>query len=124
MNKKINYWVYPAADRLRNKAAINEVLQKFCELTKTNPVALKSKSRLQSIREKRQVFHYIAFRYIGFGCNEIGIATSRDHSTVLHSCNIVENQRQYFKQWVDELTPHFTKERNSIKEYKSLNEIQ
>ncbi len=105
-----------------NKAEVNEVLQKFCELTKTNPTALRSKSRLQSIREKRQVFHYIAFKYIGFGCAEIGNVTNRSHATVLHSCKIIENQERYFKSWIDEMLPNFTRERNINIEYKSLND--
>jgi len=122
MNKKINYWVYPAVEKLKNKAEVNDVLQKFCELTKTNPIAMRSKSRLQSIREKRQVFHYIAFKYIGFGCAEIGNVTNRSHATVLHSCKIVESQDRYFKSWIDEMLPNFTRERNINIEYKSLND--
>jgi len=123
--KKINYWCYPAVEKLKNKAEVNDVLQKFCELTKTNPIAMRSKSRLQSIREKRQVFHYIAFRYIGFGCADVGSVTNRSHATVLHSCSIVETQSKYFKDFVEELKHNFITERNSkleaIRNFNQLN---
>lgn len=52
---------------------------------------LKSKSRRYNIRFKRQMFCYFVRKYTTLSTNSIGDIIFRTHSTVIHSCNRIND---------------------------------
>ena len=48
-------------------------------------------TRIRPICEKRQLLHFLAYKYTGLSTIEIGKRTNKDHATVLHSFKVIYN---------------------------------
>ena len=97
-------------DIIRNeskKISIEDIQKKVGEHFKLSPELLCSKRKTQEICWARQVAMYLCRNLTSFSLKTIGLKFGgRDHSTVIHSCNLVgENIKkdQEFKLKVDEI---------------------
>ncbi len=54
-------------------------------------VLRKNKSRSDTIRIPRQIFHYIAVEHYGYGLSQVGRFTGHDHATIINSVKVVKN---------------------------------
>lgn len=97
-------------DTIRNeckKISIEDIQKKVGEYFKLSPELLCSKRKTQEICWARQVAMYLCRNLTDFSLKSIGLKFGgRDHSTVIHSCNLVaENIKkdQEFKLKVDEI---------------------
>ena len=72
---------------------INEIVEHVSEYYDIPVKDICSKSRKQFIAQARQVSMYLAQKHTGLSYSRIGsVIGKRDHSTVLHSCNVIEHR--------------------------------
>jgi chromosomal replication initiation ATPase DnaA len=81
---------------------VSETLRKYYNVGYGELV---NKSRRRPISEKRQLLHFLAYKYTGLSTTEIGKRTNRDHATVLYSkkvvSNLLETDKQILSQYID-----------------------
>lgn len=72
---------------------IDDILEKVCQHFNVQQQHVFSKSRKRDYVQVRQVSMYLAQKYTKMPASRIGqLIGNRDHSTVLHSCNAVEQR--------------------------------
>ena len=72
---------------------IDEILEKVCKHYNVEQRQVFSKSRKRSYVQVRQVSMYLASKYTRMPAGRIGqLIGNRDHSTVIHSCNMIEQR--------------------------------
>ena len=72
---------------------IDDILEKVCHHYGISQQSVFSKSRKRSFVQVRQVSMYLASKYTRMPAGRIGqLIGNRDHSTVIHSCNIIEQR--------------------------------
>ena len=72
---------------------IDEILEKVCSHYKVEQRQVFSKSRKRDYVQVRQVSMYLAQKYTKMPAGRIGqLIGNRDHSTVIHSCNAIEQR--------------------------------
>lgn len=93
MDTKINYWTFPALPRTDEVIAdqiIND-LNEFAE------VDLKMRTRKRYVLEPRQVACYLIRQNTELSLMKIGKILGIDHSSVIHSVDVVRELRKYDK---------------------------
>lgn len=84
---------------------IDDILDKVCTHYNVNPQNVFSKSRKREYVMVRQVSMYFAQKYTKMPASRIGqLIGNRDHSTVIHSCSMVEKRLKSDKMFCEELT--------------------
>ena len=72
---------------------IDDILEKVCHHYGINQQSVFSKSRKRNYVQVRQISMYLASKYTRMPAGRIGqLIGNRDHSTVIHSCNIIEQR--------------------------------
>ena len=72
---------------------IDEILEKVCRHYNVEQRQVFSKSRKRDLVQVRQVSMYLAQKYTKMPAGRIGqLIGNRDHSTVIHSCNAIEQR--------------------------------
>jgi len=72
---------------------IDDILEKVCSHYGVTQQNVFSKSRKRDFVQVRQVSMYLAQKYTKMPAGRIGqLIGGRDHSTVIHSCNTVEQR--------------------------------
>jgi chromosomal replication initiator protein len=72
---------------------IDEILEKVCRHYNVEQHQVFSKSRKRDLVQVRQVSMFFAQKYTKMPAGRIGqLIGNRDHSTVIHSCNAVEQR--------------------------------
>ena len=70
---------------------IDDILEKVCHHYGISQQSVFSKSRKRNYVQVRQISMYLASKYTRMPAGRIGqLIGNRDHSTVIHSCNIIE----------------------------------
>lgn len=88
----------------KKSVTIELILNKVAQHYGLRSKDLCSKSRKQAVASARQVAIYLAKKYTGLSSSRIGASLGgRDHSTVLHSCNVVERHLNIDKTFRREL---------------------
>ena len=83
---------------------IDDIMEKVCQHYGVTQQQVYSKSRKRDYVQVRQVSMYLAQKYTKMPASRIGqLIGGRDHSTVLHSCNTVEQRLKVEKNFRDEL---------------------
>lgn len=83
---------------------IDDIMEKVCQHYGVTQQQVYSKSRRRDYVQVRQVSMYLAQKYTKMPASRIGqLIGGRDHSTVLHSCNTVEQRLKVEKNFRDEL---------------------
>ena len=83
---------------------IDDIIEKVCNHFGVSQQQVFSKSRKRDYVQVRQVSMYLAQKYTKMPASRIGqLIGGRDHSTVLHSCNTVEQRLKVDKGFMDEL---------------------
>lgn len=97
METKINYWTFPALPRTDEVIAdqiIND-LNEFAE------VDLKMRTRKRYVLEPRQVACYLIRQNTELSLMKIGKILGIDHSSVIHSVDVVRELRKYDKAFAE-----------------------
>jgi len=83
---------------------IDDILEKVCQHYGVSQQQVFGKSRKRDYVQVRQVSMYLAQKYTKMPAARIGqLIGGRDHSTVLHSCNTVEQRLKVDKHFQDDL---------------------
>jgi chromosomal replication initiator protein len=84
---------------------IDDILEKVCHHYQVSQQNIFSKSRKRSLVQVRQVSMYLAQKYTKMPASRIGqLIGNRDHSTVIHSCNAIEQRIKTDKAFSDEIS--------------------
>jgi len=84
---------------------IDDILEKVCQHYNVPQQHVFSKSRKRDYVQVRQVSMYLAQKYTKMPASRIGqLIGNRDHSTVIHSCNTVEQRLKVDKAFSAELS--------------------
>ncbi len=90
-----------------NPLTVDDILEHVCRHYEVTPNVVKGKSRKHEIVVPRQLSMYLAKKYTNLPISRIGkLIGSRDHSTVLHSINLIEqaiNDNKSFAKEVKEI---------------------
>ncbi len=87
-----------------NPLTIDDILEKVCGHFGVEQRYVFSKSRKREYVQVRQVSMYLAQKYTKMPAGRIGqLIGNRDHSTVIHSCNTIENRLKIDKAFSSEL---------------------
>ena len=86
-------------EKMSNMSVLpDEFIKKFCKLHNVKYNDVCGKNRTKIVREVRQVLQYLFKINTIFTLNKIGELTGgRDHATVLHSIDVIENELNYFE---------------------------
>ena len=83
---------------------IDDIVETVCHHYNVTVTAVNSKSRKRDYVVARQVTMYLAQKYTKMPASRIGkLVGNRDHSTVIHSCSIVEERLKIDAGFSDEL---------------------
>jgi chromosomal replication initiator protein len=84
---------------------VDDILDKVCSHYNVEQRSVFSKSRKRSLVQVRQVSMYLAQKYTKMPAGRIGqLIGNRDHSTVIHSCNAIEQRLKIDKTFQDEIS--------------------
>ena len=84
---------------------IDDILEKVCHHYGVSQQNVFSKSRKRDFVQVRQISMYLAQKYTKMPASRIGqLIGNRDHSTVIHSCNTIEQRLKVDKAFSDELS--------------------
>lgn len=84
---------------------IDDILERVCQHYGVSQQHVFSKSRKRELVQVRQVSMYLAQKFTKMPASRIGqLIGGRDHSTVLHSCQAVEQRLKIDQAFVDELS--------------------
>ena len=84
---------------------VDDILEKVCQHYNVEQRQVFSKSRKRELVQVRQVSMYLAQKYTKMPAGRIGqLIGNRDHSTVIHSCNTVEQRLKVDKSFSEELS--------------------
>ncbi len=87
-----------------NPLTIDEILEKVCQHYHVAPEDVSGKSRKRDFVVARQVSMYLAQKHTKMPASRIGkLIAGRDHSTVLYSCEKVEERMKVDRQFQDEI---------------------
>ena len=87
-----------------NPLTIDEILEKVCQHYHVAPEDVSGKSRKRDFVVARQVSMYLAQKHTKMPASRMGkLIAGRDHSTVLHSCEKVEERMKVDRQFQDEI---------------------
>ena len=88
----------------KKEITIDTIISKVCEHYDIEKESLHSRSRKHNVAIARQVAMYLAKKYTDTSCVRIGkLIAKRNHSTVLHSCKMVQNQLEIDKNFRSEM---------------------
>jgi chromosomal replication initiator protein len=84
---------------------VNDIIDSVCSHYNVTPVNINCRSRKKDYVTARQVTIYLAQKYTKMPATRIGkLVGGRDHSTVIYSCNQVEQRIKYDKKFLNEIT--------------------
>ena len=84
---------------------VDEIMETVCAFYKVSPEEVGGKSRKRNLVIARQVSMYLAQKHTKMPAARIGkLIAGRDHSTVLHSCDKVEERMKIDQNFSEEIT--------------------
>lgn len=84
----------PCVTNLKSKRVVDEeiIFERVCEFFNISAKEIKSKDRHRRLYEPRQIAIFLIKKNTNLSLGEIGkMFGNRDHTTVIHSANIVKN---------------------------------
>lgn len=105
--KRKDYLLNQKENIENEKKHLKNVFDKFSVVCQVSGMKISGTSRKKDIIDKRHIFHYLAHRCIGFKCHHVGEITNKSHASVLHSCRIVDEQKKYFSELLNEINERF-----------------
>ncbi|MBP7358457.1 MAG: chromosomal replication initiator protein DnaA [Prevotella sp.] len=83
---------------------VDDILERVCSHFNVTQTNVFTKSRKHEFVIARQVSMYLAQKYTKMPASRIGkLVGGRDHSTVVHSCNLIEKRIKVDKEFQDEM---------------------
>lgn len=110
---QINYMAYPGI--WENRLTPQKLINNFCEKVNVPYHLLQGKSRKREIVAPRQILMRLIKLNFGLNLHEIGRMMNKNHATVIHSINVIENlcdTDQEFKLRYNAIADHLTKINN------------
>jgi len=92
---------------IRPDDGLSDILADVSEASGVSVEQITGESRKEEIRIARQMFCYVARKTGKWSDEQIGTEITRDRTTVIHSCDVVENM-------LDTKEPNYTKLWNRI----------
>ena len=86
---KIGYMSIPGATEREDKQFW--IIRRVCSYYGIEEIILKSPTRKKEVVIPRQVAMYCIKKYTHLGLKEVGTMFNRDHATVLHAINAIQN---------------------------------
>ena len=84
---------------------IDNIIERVCNHYNVTPANINGRSRKKDYVTARQVSIYLAQKYTKMPASRIGrLVGGRDHSTVIYSCNQVEQRIKFDKKFSSEIT--------------------
>ena len=84
---------------------IDEIVETVCRHYQVSPEEVSGKSRKRNLVVARQVSMFLAQKHTKMAASRIGkLIAGRDHSTVLHSCEKVEERMKVDKSFCEDIT--------------------
>ena len=84
---------------------VDEIIESVCQHYNVTPANINSRSRKKDFVMARQVSIYLAQKYTKMPASRIGrLVGGRDHSTVIYSCNQVEQRMKIDQKFSSEIT--------------------
>ena len=84
---------------------IDEIMEKVCNHYGVSQQSAFGKSRKRNYVQVRQISMYLAQKHTKMPASRIGqLIGGRDHSTVIHSCNTIEQRLKVDKAFLDEIS--------------------
>ena len=93
METKINHWTFPALPR-NDEVIADQIINDLNEFAE---VDLKMRTRKRDVLEPRQVACYLIRQNTELSLMKIGKILGIDHSSVIHSVDVVRELRKYDK---------------------------
>ena len=96
-----------------NEAKANRMLETILERGYTDWPNLKGRSRVREVNDMRQICMWVIRQGTSMSLHNIGAIFVRDHSTILHACNHVDNMIQtdkVYRDKVQEILDHLNNE--------------
>ena len=88
-----------------NPLTVDDIIESVCQHYNVTPANINSRSRKKDYVMARQVSIYLAQKYTKMPASRIGrLVGGRDHSTVIYSCNQVEQRIKIDKKFSSEIT--------------------
>lgn len=108
-------WMYRVLNERPGDPTMREIATAVCGVCKIGILDFLSDRRVPALAEARQVFYWIAKNYTARSFPQIGGFAKRDHSTVIHGVEKIDQQMDKFKPLLvaclDELGLEFKTER-------------
>lgn len=98
---KVSPYVYAGLIKIspkmtrKNTYIPDRIIKSVRYVTGVDMREIKSKSRIKHITEARHLLNYCLRKYTYMTTKEVGKVTNRDHSTVLHSGKVIQNDVFY-----------------------------
>jgi chromosomal replication initiator protein len=84
---------------------VDEIVETVCNHYHVSTAAMNSRSRKRELVVPRQVSMYLAQKLTNMPASRIGkLVGGRDHSTVIHSCNTIEQRLKIDKGFSEEVS--------------------
>jgi chromosomal replication initiation ATPase DnaA len=76
-----------------NKAPYDHliIMRTICEYFEVSEESIKGKSRLNPFKWPRHFYVYFCRRFTGLSFKQIGEILDRDHTTAMHSCQVIKD---------------------------------
>lgn len=89
----------------RNPLTVEDIIESVCQHYNVTPANINSRSRKKDYVMARQVSIYLAQKYTKMPASRIGrLVGGRDHSTVIYSCNQVEQRLKVDRKFSSEIS--------------------
>ena len=97
----MSYWIVPGLPWRGNEETARQIVERVTQ--KAGVADIREHTRVRAVVEARQVACYILRRDTDFGLCRIGALLGIDHSSVVHSIQVVKNllecDRQFKRDW-------------------------
>lgn len=90
-------WMYRVLNERPGDPTMREIATAVCNVCKIGILDFLSDRRVPALAEARQVFYWIAKNYTARSFPQIGSFAKRDHSTVIHGVDKINQQIDKFK---------------------------
>ena len=103
MNKKINYWVYPAVYGISEDEIFNRIFTSW----ETNLIEVQSRKRNRNIVEARAILGWYYVKRKKLTLSNAGLMVNKDHATIIHYIKMLDNLLHFDKDFKDKFLTIF-----------------
>ena len=100
-----NYWTFPSTQRIEKdmETKVSNLTDRVCESYNISNREVMLKTNLAYIVRPRQVLMYILRKEYKMNFERIATRFKKNHATVIHSVNAIENMMSYDKEFKNKI---------------------